>query len=179
VANACLPGTGVFEGADMDTDTWAGTAAIELHIGVDHTTVRKSQAGVPAGFIVLAIGSGTTAAKFFKHAPPTPLEMENAIQAVEDEVTRAGVLATPDGSLLTHDACIRELALRSGVVPGHSMHLPIDAVERQFDLLAALTQGRPATSAGIPTDIGFAATLLILREFMHHLQFSAITITSP
>jgi hypothetical protein len=59
------------------------------------------------------------------------------------------------------------------------MLFSIDAVERQFDLLTALTQGRPATSAGIPTDIGFAATLLILREFMHHLQFSAITITSP
>jgi NADH:ubiquinone oxidoreductase subunit 4 (subunit M) len=59
------------------------------------------------------------------------------------------------------------------------MHLSIDAVERQFDLLAALTQGRPSASAGIPTDSGFAASLLILREFMHHLQFSAITITSP
>jgi hypothetical protein len=162
----------------MDTDTLAGTATIDLHIGVDHTTVRKSLAGVPAGFMVLAIGSGTTAAELFKHAPPTPLEMENAIQSVEDEVTRARVLATPDCTLLTHDACIRELALRSGGLAGQNMLFSIDAVERQFDLLTALTQGRPATSAGIPTDIGFAATLLILREFMHHLQFSAIKITS-
>jgi hypothetical protein len=164
---------------DVDKDTLVGTAAIHLHIGVDHTTVRKSLAGVPAGFMVLAIGSGTTVTKFFKQAPPTPLEMENAIQTVEDEVTRARGLATPDCTLLTHDACVRELALHSGGLVGQSMHLSIDAVERQFDLLAALTQGRPATSAGIPTDIGFAATLLILREFMHHLQFSAITITSP
>jgi hypothetical protein len=163
----------------MDTDTLPGTATLHLHIGVDHTTVRKSLAGVPAGFMVLAIGSGTTVAEFFKHAPPTPLEMENAIQTVEDEVTRARGLATPDCTLLTHDACIRELALRSGGLAGHSMHLSIDAVERQFDLLAALTQGRPSASAGIPTDSGFAASLLILREFMHHLQFSAITITSP
>lgn len=34
----------------------------------------------------------------------------------------------------------------------------------------------PAGSAGIPTDAGFAATLLILREFMHHLHFTSITI---
>lgn len=163
----------------MDTDTLGGTAAIHLHIGVDHTTVRKSLAGVPAGFMVLTIGSGTTATEFFEHTPPTPLEMENAIQSVEDEVTRARVLATPDCALLTHDACVRALALRSGGLAGQNMLLSIDAVERQFDLLAALTQGRPATSAGIPTDIGFAATLLILREFMHHLQFSAIKITSP
>ena len=163
----------------MDTDTLTGTAIIDLHIGVDHTTVSKSLVGVPAGFIVLAIGSGTTAAEFFKQAPPTPLEMEHAIQAVEDEVMRARTLATPDCTLLTHDASIRHLALRSGVLAGQSMLLSIDAVERQFDLLAALTQGRPSTSAGIPTDIGYASTLLILREFMHHLQFSAITITSP
>jgi hypothetical protein len=53
----------------MDMDTLAGTATIYLHVGVDHTTVRKRLAGVPAGFMVLANGSGTTAAEFFKHAP--------------------------------------------------------------------------------------------------------------
>lgn len=36
--------------------------------------------------------------------------------------------------------------------------------------------GPPAGMAGIPTDAGFAATLLILREFMHHLDFTSITI---
>lgn len=56
------------------------------------------------------------------------------------------------------------------------MVLPVDRVERLFDLLAALSMGRPASSAGIPTDAGFAATLLILREFMHHLDFTSITI---
>jgi len=163
----------------MDMDRLTVTATIYLHIGVDHTTVRKSLAGVPAGFMVLAIGSGTTAAEYFKHAPPTPLEMESAIQTVEEEVTRARVLTSPDCALLSHDGCIRELAMRSGVAASPSMRLSVDAVERQFDLLAALAQGRPAASAGIPADSGFAATLLILREFMHHLQFSAITVTSP
>lgn len=33
-----------------------------------------------------------------------------------------------------------------------------------------------AAPAGLPTDARFAATLLILREFMHHLQFKSITI---
>ena len=61
-------------------------------------------------------------------------------------------------------------------VAGERMALPIDAVEGQFDLLAAFIFGRPASSAGIPADSSFAATLLILREFMHHLQFPAITI---
>ena len=32
---------------------------------------------------------------------------------------------------------------------------------------------------GIPDDAAFAATLLILREFMHHLQFASIRISAP
>jgi len=36
--------------------------------------------------------------------------------------------------------------------------------------------GRPASSASIPTDSSVAATLLILRKFMHLFQFSSITI---
>ena len=59
-----------------------------------------------------------------------------------------------------------------------NIHGSVEAVERLFDLLAALVQGRPSSSAGIPTDNGLAATLLILREFMHHLQFATIRIVS-
>ncbi|MYM95524.1 hypothetical protein [Duganella vulcania] len=40
--------------------------------------------------------------------------------------------------------------------------------------LAAVIQGKPAAHEGIPDDNAFAATLLILREFMHHLGFSSI-----
>jgi hypothetical protein len=50
----------------------------------------------------------------------------------------------------------------------------VEAVERLFDLLAALSLGRPASSAGIPADGVFAARLLILRELMHHLGFAAL-----
>lgn len=52
----------------------------------------------------------------------------------------------------------------------------VEAVERLFDLLAAWSLGRPAVVSGIPTDAGFAATLLILREFMHHLHFACIQV---
>ena len=52
--------------------------------------------------------------------------------------------------------------------------MPVDTVERLFDLLAALSQGRPASSAGIPDSPEFAARLLVLREFMHHLGFAEV-----
>jgi len=51
-------------------------------------------------------------------------------------------------------------------------------MERVFSRLAAVVQGKPAAHEGIPDDNAFAATLLILREFMHHLGFSSIGLLS-
>jgi hypothetical protein len=49
-------------------------------------------------------------------------------------------------------------------------------MERTFDRLAQVSLGRPASSEGLPASNSFSATLLILREFMHHLQFAGITV---
>ncbi len=68
------------------------------------------------------------------------------------------------------------LALLAGVPEAPEMVLSRDALERVFARLAAVTLGRPAAQEGIPDDAAFAASLLILREFMHHLKFSAVTI---
>ena len=148
-----------------------------LHIGVDHTTVTADNGTAAPEAIRLLIGSGKTASDFFKHTPPTPLEMENAIMAVEDEVTRARPLASPHSPLHTGDEAIRAMALLAGIANREQgMTLTVEVVERLFDSLAAVTLGRPAASSSLPTDTRFAATLLILREFMHHLQSDSITI---
>lgn len=150
-----------------------------LQIGAEQTLVSVQSADAPPARLVLAVGAARTARDFFQHTPPTPAEVENAIQAVEDEVMRARALVPPATALHSDDPAIRQLALGAGLPPSAPLQLSLEAVERQFDLLAALVQGRPATLAGIPTDAGFAATLLILREFMHHLQFSAIRLVVP
>lgn len=149
---------------------------IELQIGADQTSVTCRNSTAPDKTIVLLIGSDITATDFFKHSPPTPSELENAIMAVEDEVTRSRTLLGQGSTLKTSDPAVREIAQLAGVPDSASMVLSIEAVERLFDLLAALVQGRPASSAGIPSSVGFAATLLILRELMHHLQFESISI---
>ncbi len=148
--------------------------SITLHIGAQQTTVTRS--GDTPATLALALGSQKTATEYFRHTPPTPGELENAIMAVEDEVTRARTLVAGHGTLQTTDAAIRGIAVLAGVVVQAEMQLSVEAVERSFDLLAALVQGRPASSAGLPNTAEFAATLLILREFMHHLQFAAIRI---
>jgi hypothetical protein len=169
VVHAARAGAGiVFQWVTKEPDM-----SITLQIGQEQTTVASG-----ASSLVLALGSARTVARFFRHTPPTLGELENAIMEVEDEVTRARSLVAGDPLLETTDAAIRQIALLAGARDQPVVELSVEAVERMFDLLAALVQGRPAASAGLPNTPEFAATLLILREFMHHLQFAAIQIRS-
>lgn len=148
-----------------------GAAITVLHIGEAATALAVGRDAMPSAVLSLAIGSQKTAATFFKHTPPTPGEIENAIMVVEDEVTLARSIVAGNMALFSADPALQAMADLVGV-RGRSMS--IDTIERLFDLLAALSQGRPAASAGIPDTPSFAATLLILREFMHHLGFAEI-----
>jgi exopolyphosphatase/pppGpp-phosphohydrolase len=154
-----------------------GTPITVLHIGEQETTVATGTGAVPEKVLTLVVGSLRTAAEFFLHTPPTPVELENAIMPVEDEITRAREMIAGYATLITTDECIREIAHIASGHAGASMQMSLDAVEQVFSLLAGYAQGRPAASAGIPGNTTFAATLLILREFMHHLKFPSISIS--
>ena len=156
----------------------AGTPIAMLHIGEKETIIATGAGGEPESVLRLAIGSQNTAAEFFLHTPPTPGEIENAIMQVEDEITRAKEMVAGYSVLVTTDASIREIAHIASGHTGSVLHLPIDAVEQVFSLLASHSLGRPASIAGISGSIEFAATLLILREFMFHLKFRSISVTA-
>lgn len=149
-----------------------------LHIGRQKTLVISGDTGRPAQVQVLNIGSDKTAADYFHHQPPTPDEMENAIMAVEDEVIRIRTSIPAGACLGTSDLSIRDIALIAGLTEQPELTMSLDTMERTFDRLAAVMLGRPAASEGIPGENSFAARLLILREFMHHLAFPAITIVT-
>ena len=153
-------------------------AVTVLHIGAEHTAIATGQGDEASGVLVLDIGAHKTARQFFKRGPPTPLEMEHAIATVEDEVIRAVPVLAPGTALLCADALVREVALLAGLAPGECMVMPLDAMERVFERLAAVAEGRPAVREGLPQGTDFAAALLILREFMHHLRFGAITVVA-
>lgn len=158
--------------ARIRMDVPNGTSITVLNISAEETTVALGNASEPKTVLSLAIGSHKTTAAYFKHHPPTPAEVENAILAVEDEVMRARTLLHPDSALYTTDSAICEIAVLAGASP----LLSLDALERLFQRWAAVTNGSPASQQGIPNDAAFGATLLILREFMHHLKFTSITL---
>lgn len=154
----------------------AGTPVTMLHVGEQRTLVVTGTNSEPDQVLALAIGAHRTAAEFFRHTPPLPGELEDAIQHVEDEINRARQAVAGYPMLVTADAAIGQIARIAGGGKDTAPLLSIEQVEQVFALLAGHALGRPASSAGIPGGPAFAATLLILREFMHHLKFSAITL---
>ena len=58
------------------------------------------------------------------------------------------------------------------------MSLAVKQLERIFNHLADIVSG-PISQDNLPDILEFAATLLILREFMYHLRFNQIQIMNP
>ena len=57
--------------------------------------------------------------------------------------------------------------------------LSLDAVEQWFQRQASASLGHPGAMAGLPGGPAAAATLLILRECMHHLGHASVTLFDP
>jgi hypothetical protein len=152
----------------------AGSSTNLLNIGAEHTVVVTS-----SEMLKLAIGFRKTAADHFRHVPPSPTDMENASAAVEDEVMRLRSIAADDSQLSTADSMIRQFAILAGVTDAAEMSLSREAVEQTFGRPVAMIHRRPAAAEGLPSDSGFSAVLLILREVLHHLKFATIRIINP
>ena len=121
-----------------------------LRIDADQTTL---------GAGTLALGWSTIARDHFRRDPPSPLELENAIAAIEDEIAHARSGIAAGRVVSTKQETVRDIALAAGIAPADEMVLTLEAVENAFERLT-----RPP---GIPGDRRFAATLVILREVMH------------
>lgn len=147
-----------------------------LQIGAERTEVAVGSGAEASAVLALPIGAERTAREGFKQLPPGRLEFERTIEPVEDEVTRVKQDLPADAQLYSRDPGLREIARMAGVPESAAMTLDIEAMERVFSRLAAVIQGKPAAHEGIPLDNAFAARLLILREFMHHLHFDALLV---
>jgi hypothetical protein len=83
--------------------------------------------------------------------------------------------SVPPGSVLfAAGAALHELGGAAGAT-GEKETVTLETVEQLFQRLASASLGDPIARQGLPTGSTFAATLLILREFMHHLGFASIT----
>jgi hypothetical protein len=133
---------------------------------------RQTQVRVAGGATPLALGSELITESCLRHVPPTPAELERAIEVIEDELMRVR-RSLPVGMgqhLLAQGVALNEVARAADA----RAELPLDTVERLFQRLASEALGNPSARQGLPAGNQFVATVLILREFMHHLGFTSV-----
>lgn len=131
-----------------------------LEIGEQSSQVWLSQPDGAPSHYPLAFGTHAIQPGPFRHAPPTPLELERAIMVVEDELMRIAP-QIPPGLQLT----LRSQPSLAEVLGDNQ--LDRDLVEQAFGQLAASL---------LPRDEHVAAVLLIVREWLHHLASESVLI---
>ena len=118
--------------------------------------------------VVVPVGARGLAEELFRHDPPTPYEIEQAIDRVEDALAATGLKHAVRGDLLTRDPQLHTLlGLRA-----QGDRVTRDEVELGFQRLASVALGHPGLCDGLPSPA--AAVLLILRECMHHLGYAGV-----
>ena len=103
---------------------------------------------------------------------PLDVAIENAIMAIEDELAR--VPKHVHGSDIAGDGPWLRAIARAAGIGDDGTTIGRDAVEQIFSRQAAVAMGRPAAAEGLPDDPRFVATLLVVREIMHHLDIPFI-----
>lgn len=156
-----------------------GACIVALHLGPQHCAMAVGTGAEPPRLQFLELGLRRTVEQQFKTTPPTPLALETAIMVVEDVVMPLRALI-PEGALLcSHDTVVHQIAQVSGLAAHGPMVLSLEDLERSFNRMSQVVLGSPAAHQGLPGDPHFAMALLILREFMQHLQFTQLTVLEP
>ena len=128
---------------------------------------------LPQG-LVAPVGPRLLCDTVLRHDPPTALEAEAAIEAIEDAVMPLHRQLVPDGELLVQGGeGVRALAALAGT------ELDAAAIEALFERAVALAQGRPRTADPVLAQPSVFACLLILREVLHHLGFTTLRLAPP
>jgi len=125
-----------------------------------------------AAGVIVATGVDDLANSIFRHDPPTPAELEQAIDIVEDALMATRLAHTERGELVTSDALIRDM-------PGlhdDGSRLRRDEVEALFQRMALVSLGNPSAQGDLPVGNRARAALLLLRECMHHLGYGAVRV---
>ena len=144
-----------------------------LHFGDEKLVVRQQTGDQPDTERHLDVGTARIAKDFFRHDPPTAQELERAIDVTEDAIMQLGRPADVRAPLLSTSRALRPWAALSGPT------MTIELVEQWFQRLASASLGQPAAMQGLPSGREAAATLLLLREFLHHRGHASIVFVEP
>lgn len=130
--------------------------------------LAKEKISIPIGFDLIC-------SKFLKHTPPRYDEIEYAINYIEDEIEKV-VSKIPKVTVYMQDQFAIQIAHLCGVNDSQMMKLSRDKYESLFGLYAEVSAGKVPSSFQTDLSPQFYAKLLILREYLHHLDIESINI---
>jgi len=139
-----------------------------LELDPQRTTLTVESA---AGLVV-EVGYLSVRERFFRHDPPTPSELESAIDAIEDALMASHAQRADGGTLVIADEVRRRLP---GLLPDVTA-TTLEDIEARLQRLASASLGHPGALATMPIGPEAAAALVILRECMHHLGYARLLI---
>lgn len=129
--------------------------------------------------LALPIGADALARDVLRHTPPRPLDIEQAIELIEDAVMPARAQLPEVFTLQTDDALLWAMATGDAESPQtEPIWLSVDAIEQLFNRLVARAEGRPAAQDALPVDPASAARLIALREMLHHWGLDGVQLRS-
>lgn len=157
-----------------------------LKFGDAETRVQSLPRSNVAVQLDLAVGVGALAADVLRHTPPRPLEIERAIEIVEEAIMPVRAQLPEAFQLICADPQLRSLSGQehsaqdgdSDVSNATARWLSIDAVEHLFNRLVARAEGRPASQDTLAVDGASAARLVMVREILHHWHLLGLYLTA-
>jgi hypothetical protein len=149
------------------------TSQVQLTLGPEYAELHNAQTGSLIGRINAGYQFMTD--QHFKRNPLDAGALERAIEWTEDRIQMARLAIPAGANLITQDSDVRWLAQIAGL-QGAQPLLYRDAVEQVFSRLVLQAFGQAAQQQNLPDNPRVFATVVLLREMLHHLRFEHIQI---
>ncbi len=122
----------------------------------------------------LPLGYEFIASKYFKSTMPTEADTEYAINFIEDHLMSNKEFINHQETLESKSKSIADVLSKNGLLQGKQSR---KTIEDLFNNYARIVMGTPSTLMDIEITKEDFATLLVLREVMHHLNFESLSIS--
>lgn len=152
------------------------TIETTFQLAAETSTVLCTEDGMLVVRKELPLGTASLARQWMRHTPPTPLDIEHAIEQTEDVVMPLAAKLVRTEQLLLRGEGAALILQGVGAAPGTERRWNLGDVEDLFNRLAMVSQGRPSGQEALPTAPEFYAAMVILRECLHHLRFGGVAI---
>jgi len=129
--------------------------------------------------LLMAFSHARMETLFFKNGALSPINLERAIEWVEDQIQTIHPHWPKGAKLFTNEDDVHTLATAAGLSEGEQRVLQVDAVEQTFSRLVLQATGQAPVQEALPDSARFFASVVFVRELMHHLHFPQILLVKP